>query len=157
TPEGASAHTLALRFGLPDVAGLLRQGIDAEQAAEEEQFIAACARGDEAGARRILSARPDLPAALSETQHRLLPELAARGCRDALRRMVKVGWPIATRGGDWNASALNLAVFRGDAALTRYLLEHGASWREPHGHGDNACGTLSWASRNEPVEGGDWV
>ena len=28
---------------------------------------------------------------------------------------------------------------------------------QQHGHGDNACGTLSWASCNEPVEGGDWV
>ena len=129
----------------------------AEPISEEEQFVAACACGDEAEARRIRSRRPDLPASLPETRLRLLPDLAAEGGDEAVRLMVKLGWPIAVRGGDWNASALNLAVFRGNAELTRFLLEHGASWKEEHGHGDNVCGTLSWASRNEPIVGGDWV
>jgi ankyrin repeat protein len=154
TPDGADAHTLALRFGLPDVAALLGR---AEQPSHEEQFIAACAEGNAAAARRIQSERPDLPRALSETQLRLLPELAAQGCVEAVKVMVELGWPIAIRGGDWRASALNHAVFRGDAELARFLLEHGASWTEEHGHGDNACGTLAWASWNEPVEGGDWL
>ncbi len=157
TPDGADAHTLALRFGLPDVAKVLERAGAARDASPDERFIAACARGDEAEARRIQSGRPDLPGALSETQLRLLPELAAAGCGEAVRAMVRLGWPIAIRGGDWSASALNHAVFRGDAELARFLLAHGAIWTEEHGFGDNVCGTLSWASLNEPVEDGDWL
>src|SRR5262249_40523789 len=123
TPDGVGARIWALRFDLPEVAALL--GGDAGLA-DEDAFIAACARGDEAAARRIQSKRPDLPGALSPAQLRLLPELAADGHRPAVRTMAALGWPLATRGGDWSASALNHAIFRGDAVLTRTLLEHGA-------------------------------
>jgi len=157
TPSGISAYRLALQFGLGEVAELLREKDAAEPISEEDRFIAACARGDEAEARRIRSMRPDLPGALPEARLRLLPDMAGEGAEEDPRLMVTLGWPIAVRGGDWNASALNLAVFRGNAGLTRFLLEHGASWTEEHGHGDNVCGTLGWASCNEPVAGGDWV
>lgn len=157
TPNGVSAYRLALQFGLEDVAAYLCETGGAESVSEDEQFIAACARGDVAEARRIQSRRPDLPESLSETQLRLLPDMAAEGADAGVKLMVELGWPIAVRGGDWSASALNLAVFRGDAGLTRFLLAHGARWTEEHGFGDNACGGLSWASCNEPVDGGDWV
>ena len=130
---------------------------DAEALSESEGFIAACAMGDETAARQMLSARPNLVRTLSDVQLRLLPELAAEGCSEAVKLMVGLGWPIAVRGGDWEASALNHAVFRGDADLARFLLEHHASWKEPHAFGDNVCGTLSWASLNEPACGGDWL
>jgi hypothetical protein len=156
--NGTSAHGLALQLGLGDVAALLAEHAGAEPVSEEVLFVAVCARVDEAEARRIRSRRPDLPGSLPAALLRSMPDLAAEGGSDkAMRLMVRLGWPIAVRGGDWNASTLNLAVFRGNAALTRFLLEHGASWKEEHGYGDNVCGTLSWASRNQPIVDGDWA
>lgn len=157
TPDGLSAYRYALQFGLTEVAELLRQRTGDETLADDERFVAACSSGDEREARRIQAGRPDLPGSLSPQQLRLLPELAAAGGDDAVRLMVKLGWPIAVRGGDWDASALNHAVFCGNAGLTRFLLEHGAGWTEQHGFGDDVSGSLSWASCNEPVNGGDWA
>ena len=146
TQEGLSPYRLALQFGLTEAAALLKVQTGAPEIADDESFIAACARGDEAGARAVAMRRPDLPAALSAAQLRLLPDMVSAGANDVVRLMVRLGWPIAIRGGDWDASALNLSVFRGDAGLTRFLLEHGAKWTEQQGFGDNACGTLAWAS-----------
>jgi ankyrin repeat protein len=157
TPNGLSAYRLALQLGLAEIAGVLADKGAAEPVTETEQFVAACARGDAAEARRIGAARPDLPGALTEVQLRTLPDMVAEGYDEGAKLMVVLGWPIAVRGGEWDASALNLAVFRGNAGLTRFLLEHGASWTEEHGHGDDVRGTLSWASRNEPVADGDWA
>ncbi|MGJ7499508.1 ankyrin repeat domain-containing protein [Variovorax sp. ZT5P49] len=157
TRDGTSAYTVALRFGQPEVARLLQAAGGGTPLPVDEAFITACAQGDEATARRIHAAHPGLVASLSEAQLRLLPELAAQGCSDAVKLMVELGWPIATRGGDWDASALNKAVFRGDAGLVRFLLAHGASWEERHGFDDSACGGLSWASCNEPEGEGDWL
>ncbi|GJE26004.1 hypothetical protein [Methylobacterium organophilum] len=157
TPDGTGALVLARRFGLPEVAARLEQAGAAAAMSDPERFLAACAAGDGAAAERIRSLQPDLPGSLSEVQLRQLPELAALGCGQAVRLMVRLGWPVAIPGGDWQGSALNHAVFRGDAGLTRFLLEHGADWRERHGYGDDVSGTLSWASLNEPEDGGDWA
>ena len=42
--------------------------------------------------------------------------LAAQGCSGAVRIMVELGWPIAVRGGDWEASALNHAVTKSNTS-----------------------------------------
>ena len=158
TQDGVPAHTLALRFGRPDVAALLeRAGAGDAPLAADEAFVAACARGDADAARALQAAHPQLIDALDDARLRMLPELAAQGCNEAVKAMVACGWPLEIRGGDIDASALNHAVFRGDAALTHFLLAHGADWRTLHGFGDNVCGSLSWASLNRPVKDGDWA
>ncbi|HYM69061.1 MAG TPA: hypothetical protein VEZ44_05645 [bacterium] len=155
--DGLSASRLALRYGLADVADALRsRGIE-ERLSPEDAFLAACARTDPATAAAVLARHPRLVDTLWDEALRLLPDLAQQGRGDAVRTMVGFGWPIDVRGGDWSASALNHAVFRGDAGLTEFLLEHGASWREEHGYRDNVMGTLTYASCHEPVDGGDWL
>lgn len=158
TADGTAAHIQALRYGLPEVAAFLRTVAGAGDVPAGERFVAACAEVDEAQARTLLAAEPGRVDALSPALQRLLPELAAQAdCDAAVRLMVRLGWPIDAKGGDWDGTALHLAIFRGDAALTRFLLEHGARWQATHGFEDNACGALSWGSINTPEEGGDWV
>ncbi|MBV8896779.1 MAG: ankyrin repeat domain-containing protein [Acidobacteriaceae bacterium] len=161
TSDGVSAYRFALQNGLAEVAEALAQAGAGPHAGEklsiEDQFVAACARVDETQARRILADRPNIFQSLSELQLRQLPQLMEARATDAVKLMVRLGWPIATRGGDWSASALNLAVFQGNAEITRFLLEQGATWTETHPFNDNVRGTLSWASRNNDPKSGDWV
>ncbi|SDS41252.1 ankyrin repeat domain-containing protein [Jiangella sp. DSM 45060] len=157
TPDGVGAHRLALRFGLTEAAALLPA--DDADGTPLDDLITACASGDGAAARNLLAAHPGLVDTLDDGRRRLLPDLAGEGAADAVRLLVEAGWPIDHPGGDWNATALNHAVFRGDAALARFLLEHGADPAVVHGFGDTVVGTLAWASRNneEPGIAGDWA
>ncbi|MEO7191807.1 MAG: ankyrin repeat domain-containing protein [Vicinamibacterales bacterium] len=155
--HGVSAYRFASLLGLPDVAAALADAGAAEPLSSTDEFIAACARADESAARGLLERQPGIIGTLSPIHLSLLPSLAAEAGNDGVRLMVTLGWPIAAIGGDLQASALNYAVFRGDAALTRFLLEHGARWIERHCHNDNVKGTLAWASRNHDPAAGDWV
>jgi ankyrin repeat protein len=121
-----------------------------------ERFIAACTAADRAEAEAMQAAHNWI-AELPPMTLRLLPDMVEAGNSAAVRLMVDLGWPIGAVGGDWKATALNLAVFRGDPSLTAYLLEKGASWDERHGYNDNVRGTLSFASNERPIWGGDWV
>ena len=153
--DGVSAYRSAHEHGQTEVAEILAAAGGGEPLTSADELVAACARCDERAARALLAREPNLLHSLSPLQLRQLPNLVQAGAHDAVRLMVRLGWPIAVRGGDEDASALNLAVLQGDADLTRFLLERGARWDEEHPYIGNVHGTLCWASRNK--RGGDFV
>ena len=154
-----SAYRFAMLYGRPDIAELLGQQAASEPLTEEDTFVAACARAEAGTAREMMAQNPNLIRNLSEEHLRQLPNLASQGNFPAVKVMVELGWPIAVAGGDWKASALNLAVFRGDAAMADWLLSHGASWEEKHGFGGNVMGTLGYGSVENVASypEGDWL
>lgn len=157
--HGLTAGQYALLNGREDLASLLMPAGMAHPSSATDAFVIACACGHRDAAKSMLAKDPTLVTQLTEEQRRLLPELAEVGKLSGVRLMLETGWPIETHAG-WNASALNLAVFNGNAEMARLLLSHGANWKEPHGYGSNVMGTLSWASQAEDIDhehGGDYL
>ncbi|WP_425259925.1 ankyrin repeat domain-containing protein [Rubrivivax sp. RP6-9] len=121
-----------------------------------EAFLAACAAADGASARAHLALQPDTVQTLPAADLRLLPDQAQRGRHAPVQLMLALGWPVDTPG-DWDGSALNQAAFRGDAALVRLLLQHGARWHEPNGFGGDALGACLHAACHRPEATGDYA
>jgi ankyrin repeat protein len=155
--RGTSAYRLAYCLGLTEVAERLLQAGAIADRRPYDAFLGACARADRATVQAMLADDPDLIGKLPPHALRVLPEMAATGCDEAVKVMVEAGWPISVRGGDIDGSALNHAVFRGNAELTAFLLAHGARYDERHGYNDNVYGTLAFASNAETRPDGDWL
>jgi ankyrin repeat protein len=148
--EGVPLYIHAERFGRADVIGLLREMGVAGRLTAVDSFVAACSRGDLVSARRHMAEQPDILTRLDPRQLKVMPDLAAIGRIDAVATMLAVGWPLEVTTA-WDATALNLAIFQGDARMVRLLLDAGANWQTLHGYGDNALGTLSFASQAEDI------
>lgn len=162
---GRSVAEHALRLGERHLLPLLQaHGAQLDEALVEAglapqsraAFLAACAAGDEAGAKAYLAQHPLAIQELDEADLRLLPDQAQRGAYAAVALMLALGWPVACQG-DWGASALNQAAFRGDLGLVRLLIQHGAHWDERNGFGGNALDSCLHAAENMPEPGGDYA
>jgi hypothetical protein len=148
--EGINLYRWAQMHGRADVVAIFRAAGIEERLTQEEEFVAACARGDEAAARAIRERVPEIVSRLTGNQLQLMPELAGLSNLRAVRTMLALGWPLEVKAG-WDATALNHAVFHGDAEMTRLPLDHGADWRARHGYGDDVLGTLSYSSQAEDI------
>jgi ankyrin repeat protein len=146
--DGISLFRYAQLHGRIDVLDILRDAGVSEPLMEEEQFVVASARADEATARDILARSPNIFARLTSKQLQTMPELAAAGQLESVRTILTLSWPREVKVG-WDATALNWAVFHGNPTMAELLLHEGADWRTRHAYRDNVIGTLSWASRQE--------
>jgi len=159
TLRNAHGHTpaelAALLGDTATVAALAARGHGTPQD-PRSRFLAACAAADEAAARTHLAAHPDAIRMLGPHELRLLPDQAQRGRLASVQLMLALGWPVGVPG-DWQASALNQAAFRGDAAMVQLLLQHGARWHERNGFGGDALGSCLHAGTNQPDPAGDYA
>jgi ankyrin repeat protein len=155
-PHGHDAAWYALRCGETEALCLLTAGAALPPLSPEQAFLAACAAADGPRAHAALQAQPGLLRRLGHAGLHLLPDQAQRGRLASVRLMLELGWPVDVPG-DWQASALNQAAFRGDARMVELLLAHGARWFERNGYGGDALGSCLHAACNEPVAGGDYA
>jgi ankyrin repeat protein len=116
--QGKTAHTVAREFGHEDVVRLLMA-----RTPEPLRLALNCELGDEAALARLLEARPDLPTALNEEERRKLPVAAQNNNVEAVRLMLKAGWPVGATG-QHGATALHWAGFHGNTAMARVILRH---------------------------------
>lgn len=154
--QGRTPAALAARLGDVDTVAYLASLGHVAALSLREQFLAACAAADAPAARAHLAAHPGAMAALDAHALRLLPDQAQRGRHASVQLMLELGWPVAVPG-DWHASALNQAAFRGDAPMVRLLLDHGARWHERNGYGGDALGSCLHSARNQPDPAGDYA
>lgn len=124
--DGRRPYAEAVRAGQSAVAArLVAAGADAAGLTPEDELLGACLRLDEAAARALLAAHPELPAGLSPEGRGGLVAAAMGGRHDAVRLMVALGfdlgWPHPDTG-----TALHWAAWHARVDTVALLLELGA-------------------------------
>lgn len=120
----------AARQGRADVLELFeRRGI-VIALEDDDAFLAACARANEAEARRFAEADPSIVGRLQSQNPGLLADFAGAGNTAAVRLMLDLGFDagIARVKPDWVAgeTALHIAVAHGRQRVAELLIERGA-------------------------------
>jgi ankyrin repeat protein len=123
--DGYTPHTIAELYGNHDIAERLLALGAHDELSPLERFIAACARGDGAGARAMLEAQPNLRTRLRPEHHVMLHRPAESGNAAVLKTMLASGFEPDARDKD-NVTPLHRAAMGGHVEAVRVLLEFGA-------------------------------
>jgi hypothetical protein len=100
----------------------------------DDDFLAACARGDEAARYRV-AADPTLVARLQAEDGGILSRFAGAGNTAAVRLLIDLGFDVV-RPGAGGQTALHLATWRGRGDTVRLLLHRGAPLEAEDVHGN---------------------
>jgi ankyrin repeat protein len=110
--EGVAPYQLAMRGGNTRIAELLAERGGAVPLTAEDEFIAACRRGDEARARQYLRDDPSLETVLSKEMHvagTMLHWAAWTGNVAAVRTLIALGADVNHRDREFGSSPLGWA------------------------------------------------
>jgi ankyrin repeat protein len=112
-------HLVARDFGHEDIFQFLMV-----HSPEDVKLSQAFELGDEAIFAALLAKRPNLIETLSDDERRQLPDAAQNNNADAVRLMLKAGWPVDARG-EYGLTALQWAAWHGNAEMVREVLRYG--------------------------------
>ena len=128
--EGTAPVAEAARQGRADVLELFEKRGVVIALEGDDAFRAACARANEAEARRLLAADPSIVERMRSQNPGMLADFAGGGNTAAVRLMLDLGFdPAMPRARpDWVAgeTALHVAVARGRQSIVELLIERGA-------------------------------
>jgi ankyrin repeat protein len=117
--RGRTPHLVARDFGHQEVFQFLM-----ERSPEDVKLSQAFELGDEGIFHALLAKRPNLIATLSDEERRQLPDAAQNNNNDAVRLMLKAGWPVDARG-EYGLTALQWGAWHGNAEMVREVLRCG--------------------------------
>ena len=128
--DGTTAFAIAARMGRADVIDLFARHGFAVALGGDDAFLAACARADEAAARRIVTSDRAVVQRLQSQNSGLLVDFAGSGNIAAVRLMLDLGFDIgsARTNPSWmqGETALHVAAWRGHLEMVKLLIERGA-------------------------------
>ena len=137
--KGATAFAIAARMARADVLELFARRGFTVQLQGDDAFLAACARADEAVARRIAAEDPGLVQRLQSQNGGLFVDFAGSGNIAAVRLMLDLGFDAgASRTSPrWaqGETALHATARRGHLEMVRLLIERGAPLEAKHRSG----------------------
>jgi ankyrin repeat protein len=141
--KNRTAHSVAKEFGHDDVFQFLM-----EHTPDDLRLSIACELGDERSFEQLIGQNPNFATTLSDQEKRKLPDAAENNNADAVRLMLKAGWPVDAHGPQ-GVTALHWASFHGNASMVREILTHHPPIdAKDHGYNSTALGWACYGSLN---------